>query len=35
MEKLIWIKNKVMGMPKNRQIALGICVVALIIVVCF
>ncbi len=35
MKKLIWIKDKVMAMPKNRQIALAICVAAIIIIVCF
>lgn len=31
----MWIKDKVMTLPKHKQIALGIAVVALIIVVCF
>ena len=31
----MWIKDKVMALPKHKQIALGIAVVALIIVVCF
>ena len=35
MEKLIWIKNKVMAMPKHKQIALGIAVIAVILVVCY
>jgi|TARA_R110000803_G_scaffold60801_2_gene120270 hypothetical protein len=35
MKKLMWIKDKVMALPKHKQIALGIAVVALIIVVCF
>lgn len=33
MEKLNWIKDKVMSMPKHKQIALAICVVALIAVI--
>jgi hypothetical protein len=35
MEKLMWIKNKVMAMPKHKQIALAIAVVAVVIIVCF
>tara|TARA_R110002033_G_scaffold55820_1_gene104684 strand:- start:90 stop:197 length:108 start_codon:yes stop_codon:yes gene_type:complete len=35
MKKLMWIKDKAMALPKHKQIALGIAVVALIIVVCF
>tara|TARA_R110002074_G_scaffold101583_2_gene219410 strand:+ start:1018 stop:1125 length:108 start_codon:yes stop_codon:yes gene_type:complete len=35
MEKLMWIKDKIMAMPKHKQIALGIAVIAVIIVVCF
>ena len=31
----MWIKDKVMALPKHKQIALAIAVVALIIVVCF
>lgn len=33
MEKLNWIKDKVMSMPKHKQIALAICVVAVIAVI--
>jgi len=35
MKKLMWIKDKVMALPKHKQIALAIAVVALIIVICF
>jgi|TARA_E500000318_G_C3444303_1_gene166307 hypothetical protein len=35
MEKLIWIKDKVMAMPKKKQIILGVAVLVLIAVVCF
>jgi len=35
MEKLMWIKNKVMAMPKHKQIALAIAVIAVVIIVCF
>jgi|TARA_R110001599_G_scaffold284546_1_gene486566 hypothetical protein len=35
MEKLMWIKDKVMAMPKHKQIALAIAVVAVVIIVCF
>tara|TARA_R110000851_G_scaffold128492_1_gene260936 strand:- start:361 stop:468 length:108 start_codon:yes stop_codon:yes gene_type:complete len=35
MKKLMWIKDKVMALPKHKQIALAIAVVALIIVLCF
>jgi len=35
MKKIMWIKDKVMAMPKHKQIALAICVVAIVIVVCF
>ena len=31
----MWIKDKVMALPKHKQIALAIAVVALIIVLCF
>ena len=31
----MWIKDKVMALPKHKQIALAIAVVALIIVICF
>ena len=35
MKKLMWIKDKVMALPKHKQIALAIAVVALIIVISF
>jgi|TARA_R110001592_G_scaffold187896_3_gene432847 hypothetical protein len=35
MEKLMWIKDKVMAMPKHKQIALAIAVIAVVIIVCF
>ena len=35
MKKIMWIKDKVMAMPKHKQIALGIAVIAVILVVCF
>ena len=31
----MWIKNKVMAMPKHKQIALAIAVIAVVIIVCF
>jgi len=35
MDKLLKIKDKIIAMPKHKQIALAIAVVAVIIVVCF
>ena len=31
----MWIKDKVMAMPKHKQIALAIAVIAVVIIVCF
>ena len=35
MERLTVIKNKIMAMPKHKQIALAVAIVVVIIVVCF
>ena len=35
MKKIMWIKDKVMAMPKHKQIALAIAVIAVVIIVCF
>jgi hypothetical protein len=32
MEKINWIKDKIIAMPRHKQAALAICVVALVLI---